>query len=319
VGKKNNKGRAFRHIAEDVVQRLLEAGLLFVGDEEDITTSLVRQWLTYGGHAILFLDGERVSFDLDQSRPDKLRLGQGVVPGTRELLERWQIDWKIDPEAWPDIFDQLNRGQSAEVINNDGVALRLWVNPNERKIGVEPPDKCRTPPGWKPDYHKIAADGVWRFCRDREPDEVEKLIDSVVRQWQNYEGHACLFFPGARVAFRFTQLEEGSEVTVNERSFQVEASLASLQVRPEDVPEMIDRINLGQEIEFRNSKGESCRLWHNPKTGCFASRPIAPPRPGVPNGLPPLFCPECAATLLPWEEGQQQQHCPWCGQTVPRA
>ena len=34
-------------------------------------------------------------------------------------------DWKIDPDDLPEAVHQLNCGQSAEVVNGDGVALQL--------------------------------------------------------------------------------------------------------------------------------------------------------------------------------------------------
>ena len=45
--------------------------------------------------------------------------------------------------------------------NDEGILLRLWVNPRERTKGVEQPGgNPRTPPGWKPNYDKIAAEFV---------------------------------------------------------------------------------------------------------------------------------------------------------------
>jgi hypothetical protein len=296
---------------------LVEEDILPVSDKEDITTSLVRQWLTYDGHATLFLEEEQVYLHLDRSPLGKLCVRPEEAPAgwMKDIAEQW----KIDLQALPDVCDQLNRGQSAAVTNDDDILLRLWVNPKERSKGVEPPDKQPLPPGWKPDYHKIAAHNVRHFCRGLDADEVEQLIDSVVRQWQQYEGHACLFFSGEVVTFLFTHLEDGSQVTRKVEPFHLEATLAAHLVPPEDVPEMIARLNLGQEIEFRNGNGKLCRLWPDPKAGRIYCRPLTPPWVEVANGVPPLFCPACGVTLFPWEEAQQQQGCLWCGQAVPRS
>ena len=64
-------------------------------------------------------------------------------------------DWKVSPDDLPQAFDQLNRGQAAEVVNGDGVPLRLWVDPSKKGRGVEPlvkKEKGRPP---KRDYLRI--------------------------------------------------------------------------------------------------------------------------------------------------------------------
>jgi hypothetical protein len=314
--KKKTNYQELRRLASDYIEGLVEEGDILPGEKGDFTTSLVRQWLTYDGHATLFLDGQQVYLLLDRSPLGKLRIMANVdpLPWQKDLTEQW----KIDPQELPDIFDQLNRGQSADVTSDDGLPLRLWVNPKEGRRGVEDPGRRRVPPGWKPPYHKVAANTLQRFSGGLDPDELEKLIDSVARQWQKYEGHACLFFQRAMFAFILTEVEDGCHVTSDEVTFQIQAVLASYDVSPEDIPEMIAKINLGQEIEFRNSKGILCRLWHDPKARAIRCTPVTPPLREVSCSLPPVFCPNCGATLLPWEEGQQQQRCPWCSQTVAR-
>jgi hypothetical protein len=316
MGKKKNKARELRRLAEEYLQHLAEESDIVLGEQEDLATSLVRQWLTYDGNATLFLGGEQLNLRLDRSPLGKLRILEEVAPpaGVRWLAEQW----KIDPQELPDLYAQLNRGQSADVINDDGIPLRLWVNPRERSRGVESPDRPPKPTGWKPDYRKVAAYNLWRYSRELDPAELEQLTDSVVRQWQRYQGHACLFFQGARVTLSLTETADGSCVTTTKTASRLEAALASYDVPPDDIPDLIVKINLAQEIEFRNSKGILCRLWHDPRAGQLCCTASAPPQLGMPRGFPPLFCPNCGATLLVWEEGQQQQACLWCGQTVAR-
>jgi len=103
----------------------------------------------------------------------------GLVGWTKQLTE----DWKIDPDDLDEIFDQLNRGQSAEVINGDGIPLRLWVNPKEKGRGVEPLIEEPVAPGRKPDYRKIAATELeQQFGAELDPAEMEELICSIAKQ-----------------------------------------------------------------------------------------------------------------------------------------
>jgi hypothetical protein len=274
MGKKTTKTRELRQLAEDYVQQRVEEGTIHVSEKSDLVTSLVRQWLTYDDNATLFLR-EQVYLVLDRSPLGKLRILSQSVP--RPWLGELTEEWKIDPQEYPDIIDQLNRGQSADVSNDDGVPLRLWVNPRERTRGVEEPGRRRKPPGWKPNYRALAAKTLQPFSRTLEANELDRLIDSVARQWQQYEGHACLFFQRAMFAFILTETEEGCRLTTKEGKSELEAVLASYDVPPEDIPEMIARINLGQEIDFRSTKGIVCRLWHDPRAVKLCCKPGSPP------------------------------------------
>jgi len=154
-----NRGRtqALRQLAEDLLGSLAQEEIL-EGEQAELVTSLVRQWVTYDGSATLFLGGQQVYLVLDRTPLGK----PCIVPEPALPLPGWQArlvaDWKIAPEDLPEVFDQLNRGQSAEVTNGEGLPVRLWVNPRERSRGVEPLVKEPLPPGRKRDYRKIAAD-----------------------------------------------------------------------------------------------------------------------------------------------------------------
>ena len=121
----------------------------------------------------------------------KTPLGKPVIipePALDGWMKQLTQDWKISPDDLPDVTDQLNRGQSAEVINQDGIPLRLWVNPKARSRGVEPLVKENIPPGTKRDYRKIAAAQVeQQFGEALDPDESDEVARSVVKQWQHYD------------------------------------------------------------------------------------------------------------------------------------
>src|SRR5438270_346815 len=111
MSKRNANSQVFRHLAEDLVRRIAEAGDIPEWGQEDLVTSLVRQWVSYGGCASLFL-GERQLYFLLKTTPlgKPFVVSESVRAGWRERLLQ---DWKIDPDDLPDVFEQLNRGQSA--------------------------------------------------------------------------------------------------------------------------------------------------------------------------------------------------------------
>jgi hypothetical protein len=106
------------------------------GERQDLATSLVRQWLTYGGRATLFFGECQVYLVLG-----KTPLGRRCVhpePAPPGWIKQLTRRWNVSPADLPDVIDRLNRGQSAEVVTSDGIPLRLWVNPKEKSRGVEP-------------------------------------------------------------------------------------------------------------------------------------------------------------------------------------
>src|SRR5262249_918682 len=156
-------------------------------------------------------------------------------------------------------------GQSAEVVNGDGVPLRLWVNPRDRSRGVEPLAEADSPPGEKRDYCKIAAGELVRqFGGGLAPQQRDRLAPSVAKQWEEHGGHASLFLGGRQeLHFRLHQHSDGTcEVVATRTTVDLGAALSSFGFPPEVVPELIARINLNQQIDFRDGRGVRCRLWH---------------------------------------------------------
>src|SRR5262245_23704658 len=110
--KSKNYSRALRRLAEDLVGSMTEGIDVPDSKREDLATSLVRQWVTYDGQASLFIGEQQVSFVLGKTPLGNPRAVP--VPGLSGWLKILARDWKIDSASWPDIAEQLNRGQSAE-------------------------------------------------------------------------------------------------------------------------------------------------------------------------------------------------------------
>lgn len=288
VSQRKSHSRKIRELAEDLFAQL-SADADFPDDERaDFVTSLVRQWITYDGNAT-FLLGDRQIF-LRLARTPLGKLTVVTEPGPGGWMRMLVQDWKLDVDDVLELNEQLNRGQSAEAINGDGVPLRLWVNPQERTRGVEPLVKQQTPARVVRDYRKIAAGLLVRqFGTQVDPEEMDELVCSVVNQWQRFDGNAGIFVDG-QTGYYFHIVERGDsmcEAGISQMRINVEAALQSAGLSPDALPEIITQLNLGQSVEFRNPHGVPSRLWFDPKARRLCIEPLTLARP-VANLTPTL-------------------------------
>lgn len=313
MAKRKINSRALRQLAAKFLDDVAEEVDLLVAEREDLTTSLVRQWVSYEGNATLFF-GERQVYALLARTP----LGRGnviadpVQSGWTRILRE---EWRINDDDLHDIFYQLNRGQSAEVVNQDGTPLRLWVDPKARSRNVEPlaAEPMPSQPV-KHDYVKLALHELKRlFGEEVDDQELDELAHSVAKQWQHYNGHACVFLhEGEQALFRLIERPNGGgEIKTYLKPIHLDSVLTSLGCPPENIAEVIARLNLGQEIEVRDASGEPSILWHDPKARRVRVRHINPKPVSRPH-LASIFCPKCTAVLKPWVPHQHEQVCPNC-------
>jgi hypothetical protein len=314
--RKFNSG-ALRRLAEELLGSIPGDELIPEDEREDFVTSLVRQWVTYDGRATMFVGEQQVYLVLG-----KTPLGKPCVvpePASYGWTNRLREDWKISPDDLPEVINQLNRGQSAEVINADGIPLRLWVDPRERSRGVEPLVKENIPPRRKRDYRKIAVCELEKqFGPALDADEMEALACSLAKQWQQHEGYASLVVD-AQEQFDFKLTEHGDgtcDVVCRRMGVDFEPLLSSLGLAPEAWTEVIARINLGQQVELRDSNGVPSVLWLDPRGGGVRVRSLNPAPPAAGPAMRPFFCPRCGAVLSVWEEKERQQTCPLCRHPV---
>jgi len=310
--------RALRQLAEELVQKFADDEPIPETEREDFVTSLVRQWITYDGNATFFV-GDQQAYLVLSTTP----LGQPCIvpePALPGWLNRLQEDWKIDCEQIPEILEQLNLGQGAEVVNTEGIPLRLWVNPKERSKGVEPLVKETVPSDTKRDYCKIATDVLeQQLGSSIGEEEIEELACSVAKQWQHYQGNACLFLLAGDLQLVLTATENGDgscQVVATRQPGSLQPLLSSLGVGTQEMHEVIARINLCQTVEFRDQKGVPSLLWHDPKQKQVLVQPVAPAAQTL---TLPVVCPACTAVLRPWREDEKQQTCPHCGHTISLA
>ncbi len=110
--------RELRRIAEETVGPLVDEGHYFEAERPDLETSLVRQWITYEGHATLFVRERQIYLDLDRTPLGKPY--PTVEPAPTDWVDWLTGDWKLDPDELPE--DQLRalqpRPKAARLTNS---------------------------------------------------------------------------------------------------------------------------------------------------------------------------------------------------------
>jgi len=245
-----------RDLAEDFLDKVAGEDEIPASVRSDLVTSLVRQWATYDGHAALFA-GERLIF---------LSLGYTPLGRPRIVPKPAAINWligvirgrKIDPEHLPDIVEQLNRGQSAEVTSEDGDHLRLWVNPKAESCGVELLSDGPPLTFTESDCPAIATRYLlYRFGAELGDDEIKALAASVAKQWKEHDGHASVFAgPREEIRLRITTPTDGPwKLDIQILPVKLDTQLPEYGVSSGEIPRVIAQFNLGRPIELRPEKG----------------------------------------------------------------
>lgn len=320
MSKKPSKSRMLREMADDITRKMAADGAIADDEQESLATALVRQWVTYDGVATLFLNGQQVNLLLGNTPLGRPQIVP--VPGLPGWLNQLTRDWMISVDDLPDVFAQLNCGQSAEVTNTEGTPLRLWVNPKEGGRGVEPLVTKPMPKGHRRDYHKMArVELEQQLGPGLDGEEVDALVGSIASQWQKYRGHASLFVGREQLHFTLTEYADGTSSVDAERiSSAIAPKLQSLGFPPEAIPDVIAKLNLAQEIEFKNTDGARSLMWYDPVARHVHvvggnDKPAGQQRQ---SGTSPILCPQCGAVLHLWREGEKLQACPSCGRQVSR-
>ena len=146
-----------RNIATHFLQSLGEA--VPETEHQDLITSILRQWRTCEGRAGLYVGDRLVHLHILGESPDgkSLNVATGGDAGPVLALQRV---YKIKPEDLPTVTAQLNRCQSAEVTNADGIHLRVRYDPKKHAQAIEPLAQAPAGPASKWDYRGIARDVV---------------------------------------------------------------------------------------------------------------------------------------------------------------
>ncbi|GEM_PF-949975 len=309
--------RALRALAEDFISKLIDGDDLYESEKTELVTSLVRQWATYDGRAVLFLGEQALCVNLGLTP-----LGNASVepaPGPKHWLGAQIRGRNIDPDEVPDLTDQLNRGQSAEVTTIDGGSCRFWVNPREGTCGVEVLTASPTAAPERTSYRELAAKYLrQRFGDELPPEELASLAASVAKQWKRFDGHADVFVgPYEQVHFRIIpRSDRPFDLKMSQVQCNLDDLLGEMGFSSADMPQLIARLNLDEAIEFADAQGARNRLWHDPKEHRFVRETMRSPRTPPPPLSLPSPCPKCSAMLVPSLDGRPPEVCPLCGHAV---
>jgi hypothetical protein len=272
MGRRLNRSQTLRYLANQFLAGLPDDGL--TSPRADLSTSLVRQWLTNDDHATLFIGDEQ-----HYLRPSIKSEDSAAIDGNRVGAGSWfrQImrDWEVDEPTLREGIRQLNIGQSATVENRRGEFLRLWVRAKERSRGVEPLSKSlQRPAAARRDLAKIARDQVDDvFEGGLDPTIRGELVGSIVRQWTANDGHALILTPSAKVQFIVRPKADGGTDVIQKRlDSNLPQKLGSCGVPADDLPYFLHAINLGQAVEVTDESGRRVRVEVDPVNATVGMR-----------------------------------------------
>lgn len=102
--------------------------------KDEFATSLVRQWTTNAGEAVLLTLEREFWFHLERRADGNTEVGRKVQRGT--FVEQMRGS-RIVEEEIPALLDALSVRQTVQCYNGDGEVLRLRVNPAEKMCYIE--------------------------------------------------------------------------------------------------------------------------------------------------------------------------------------
>lgn len=125
------KNNPLRKIARHALARAF--GDLAPQTQEDLATSLVRQWVTYEGHAGVITPASNFWFEL-VSRENGYEVGRDRCDSrVPEMLHACGADER----EFRELFHRASLSQQVEFVGRDARRYRLRVDPRERRISVE--------------------------------------------------------------------------------------------------------------------------------------------------------------------------------------
>jgi hypothetical protein len=129
---KKLKEYPLRIIAERVLtQRFGDLGAALLAD---LATSLVRQWLTYNGHAGIITQVQQFWFSVC---PNGESLDVGFGDGRGMLGHVLERQWLVPADDVPELMHRLNICQSAVCRTTRGTSVRVSIIPQERTVRFE--------------------------------------------------------------------------------------------------------------------------------------------------------------------------------------
>ena len=309
------KSQELRNLAETLVRSFEEDPEFQDVRTEGLVTSLVRQWMTYDGHAALVVK-DALCF-LPLTRTPLGAFAFRIIPGKSNWTEILQRDWHMAPEDVPEMIEQINRGQSADGTNRDGKVVRWWVNPMEQHSGVDGQPIKKEPGSNNSAKLRVIMETLEStFTGVLLEHELPILAQSVSDQWDKFDGYAAIMTEQEKVYIRMKRRPDGTiQLQSREERFSIREQLEELGVPSGEVVEAIARLNLGQIFPFVGSDGQSYEIWQEPHMERVTQRRVRDPKKTYGD---PYICPACGGVLGLWKPSDTHQKCNLCGHNCPR-
>lgn len=275
MARDRNRSLLLRQLAESLIAQVPEE--LLTSPRPDLSTSLVRQWLTYDGHATLIIGNEQHYFHPAPGPGGELRFDFHRAP-VDAWLRQCMREWDCDDDEWVRAIRQLNLGQSAQIETRRGEFLRLWIDPKDRSKGVE--RLGANPPAAAPGQRNFTAvaqrqiETIFEQIGDLEKAD---LIAALLRQWALHDGHALILTPKAKFHIVVTLIPEGIHVTTKTLKTSLPEKLLRCGLAPEDIPPFLHVLNLGLTPEVIDERGRRCRTLTDPKNAKVYMNEVPPP------------------------------------------
>ncbi len=309
------KAQELRNLAETLVRSFEKDPEFQEVHTEGLVTSLVRQWMTYDGHAALII--KNVLCFLPLTRTPLGAFAFKMVSEKSNWPEILQRDWHMAPEDIPEMIEQFNRGQSAEGTNLDGQGIRWWVNPGEKHCGVEGQPIKRDPAASNMAKLRVIMETLEStFSGVVFEHELPILAQSVANQWDKFGGYAAIMTEKEKVYMRMKRRPDGTiHLQSREEKFSIRDQLEELGLPPGDVIDANARLNLGQIFPFVGPDGKPCEIWQEPHMERVTVRTVRDPKREFGD---PFMCRSCGGVLGLWKPSDTQQKCNLCGHICQR-
>lgn len=129
---KSTKQAVIRKIAADAADKVFDN--LTDAEADLLATSVLRQWISNGGDAVLTNGNANFYLHL---REDQGGYSLGVEKVDGGSLAGFYRDWNINADTLPEVLHSLNIRQSADVISQNGLSLRFSINAMTRTTSIE--------------------------------------------------------------------------------------------------------------------------------------------------------------------------------------
>ena len=126
------KGTVLRKVAENELNTCWPD--LLPETKQDLTTSIVRQWITNDGMAVVVTRDHHVWFRLTQLEDGQMRVGKEILEGTFTDHMRHS---RIIEEQIPRLLHELTLRQSVQCETDYGQTVRLRVDPSKKMFFIE--------------------------------------------------------------------------------------------------------------------------------------------------------------------------------------